>query len=151
MILGLEAWIFWLIVMVIFIAVEVSTFNLVTIWFALGALFGLIADLCGLPVHWQVLIACVVSAITLILVIIFKPFDKYKRKKNIPTNSDRVIGQTAVVLSKINSIDGAGAVKVMGQVWSAVSADGGDIFEGETVKVLNIAGVKLVVEKIKEN
>ena len=150
MILGMEAWIFWLVVMALFIIIEVSTTNLVSIWFAVGALCGLIASVAGAQVKWQVLAACVVSAVTLVLVIIFKPFDKYKHKKSIPTNSDRVIGQKALVLTDITSIDSLGTVKVMGQVWSAVCEDGRDIPAGENVVVKSISGVKLVVEKVKE-
>ncbi len=148
MILGLEAWVFWLILMALFIIIEVATTNLLTVWFAGGALAGLIAALCSAPVYLQVAIAFGVSAILLALVIIFKPFDKYKHKQNIPTNSDRMIGQTGMVLSPLNSLEATGTVKVMGQVWSAVSLDGTEISEGEKIKVIKITGVKLVVEKI---
>ena len=51
MILGLEAWVFWLILMALFIIIEVATTNLLTVWFAGGALAGLIAALCSAPVY----------------------------------------------------------------------------------------------------
>ena len=59
-----------------------------------------------------------------------------------------MIGQTGMVLSPLNSLEATGTVKVMGQVWSAVSLDGTEISEGEKIKVIKITGVKLVVEKI---
>ena len=57
------------------------------------------------------------------------------------------IGQEAVVLEAIDNIKGKGAVKLLGKVWSAVSADGSVINENELVTVQEIRGVKLVCIK----
>ena len=149
MILGMSAWVFWLLLAAILIVIEALTVNLVSIWFALGALSGMIAALLGANVLTQVIIAVVVSVIALAVILIFKPFDNFKHKRVQATNSDRVIGQQAVVVGRIDPLEGGGLVIVMGQMWSAISADDGAIETGEHVIVKGISGVKLIVEKQK--
>ena len=109
----------------------------------------MIAALLGANVLTQVIIAVVVSVIALAVILIFKPFDNFKHKRVQATNSDRVIGQQAVVVGRIDPLEGGGLVRVMGQMWSAVSADDGAIETGEHVIVKGISGVKLIVEKQK--
>ncbi len=146
MIFGLDAWVFWLLLTAVLLIIEASTTNLVSIWFAAGTLSALIADLLGGDVTLQIILASVISIIALVLVIIFKPFDKWRHRKAQATNSDRVIGQQAIVIKDIDPLEGTGLVKVMGQIWSA-AADGARIAEGEYVIVKDISGVKLIVEK----
>ena len=150
MILGIQGWIFWLILAVVFAIVEISTFNLVSIWFCGGSLAGMIAALLGADPLLQALIAIGISGVLLALVLIFKPFDLMKKELGQPTNSDRVIGKTATVLTEIDPMNNEGTVKVLGQVWSAVSEDDKKIEVGKTVIVSGITGVKLVVSEISE-
>ena len=147
MIFGMSAWVFWLILAAVFIVIEAVTVNLVSVWFALGAFAGMIAAICGADVLLQVIIAVVVSVIALVLILVFKPFDNFKHKRVQATNSDRVIGQQAVVIGRIDPVEGGGLVKVMGQMWSAVSKDERAIEIGEHVLVTGISGVKLIVER----
>lgn len=150
MILGMDAWIFWMILTVIFIVIELATINLVTIWFAGGTLAALIASLCGVSPALQTIIAVAVAGVLLVVCIVFKPFDKFKKHQTMPTNSDRVIGQVGVVIEKLDKIRGKGLVKVMGQTWSAVSQTGEDIEEGIDVEVCSISGVRLIVKPIEK-
>lgn len=147
MILGLNALVFWLILTAILLVIEAATTNLVSIWFAAGTFCALISDLCGADITAQVIIAIAISIISLTLIIILKPFDKWKKRQTEATNSDRVIGKQAVVIKAIDSLSGTGLVKVMGQIWSAASIDGENIAEGEYVIIKNISGVKLIVDK----
>ena len=61
MIFGINAWIFWLILAAIFIVIEVSTVNLVSIWFALGSFAALRASLFGADVATQIVLAVVLN------------------------------------------------------------------------------------------
>ena len=54
MILQLDAWIFWLALLAIFLIAEAVTVNLTTIWFAAGSLVALVLDLAGMTVALQV-------------------------------------------------------------------------------------------------
>lgn len=134
----------WIALMVVFIVLEAATVQLVSIWFALGALGALIANLCGAGTGWQI---TVFFAVSIVCLMITKPIVKKISSKNIqPTNADRCIGQTAVVIEEIDNIAGKGQVNVKGAVWTARSSDGRIVPKGEQVKILSIEGVKLIVE-----
>jgi membrane protein implicated in regulation of membrane protease activity len=90
----------------------------------------------------------VFAVVSLVLLIATRPLVRKLRGnvKIIPTNADRCIGQSAVVIEDIDDTSGKGQVKVAGNVWSALSSDGSSIEKGRDVTVLEIKGVKLVVK-----
>ena len=142
------AWAFWLILAVVLIVVEASTYSLISIWFALGALAAIIPALISGNAVWaQFAVFVVVSAVSLAFT---RKFLKNVLRYNPePTNADQVIGKQAVVKEEINNIQETGKVTVMGLDWSARSADDSFITVGEVVSVKEINGVKLIVERIK--
>ena len=75
---------------------------------------------------------------------------RYAAGKAVPTNLDRVLGDTGRVTETINNANSAGAVYVDGKTWTARSDDGAVIPQGTTVKILRMEGVKLFVRKIEE-
>lgn len=134
---------FWAIMLVAFIVIEAVTAQLVTIWFAVGALSSLIAQMLGAEVWLQWVVFVAVSAIVLAVT---RPLvKKFAKPKVQPTNADRCIGQSAVVTEKIDNIAGKGAVKVGGVLWTARSETGDVIEENQEVTVTKIDGVKLIV------
>ena len=140
-------WLLWLILTIVFMIVEAVTLGLTTAWCALGSFVAMILALCGLSTNVQIVVMLVVTIVSFIVSMIWiKPqVDKLTRKSKNPTNADRIIGQEGVVIKAINSVDGVGQVKVMGQVWSAKAAK--DFAEGTKVKVISFEGVKIVVEE----
>lgn len=137
--------IFWIAMLVILLVVEAVTAQMVTIWFAAGAVAALIAEFLGAQIWVQWIIFVVVSAIALIAT---RPLvKKMTQTKVMPTNADRCIGQTAVVIEEINNINGKGSVSVNGVVWTARSSDGSVFKKDEMVVVEKIDGVKLIVGK----
>ncbi|MCL2195786.1 MAG: NfeD family protein [Oscillospiraceae bacterium] len=136
-------WIVWLVLFVASIILEAVSFQLFSIWFALGALVALIGSLFGIHVAWQIAIFIVVSGAALGAT---RPLVRKMQRKQEPTNADRYIDQPGVVLEAIDNIKGTGQVKVLGQVWTARTKDGTDIAEGATVRTVAIEGVKLFVE-----
>lgn len=144
---GLDMWIVWAILMVVFLIVEAFTLGLTTIWCAAGCIVAGIMDLCGASLTAQIIAMVAVSVICFIIcMVLIRPMIDVRSKKKEPTNADRVIGQEAVVVKAIDPIEGKGQVKVMGQLWSAKASV--DIPQGARVKILSMEGVKLVVEKI---
>ena len=138
----MEVWI-WAAVIAIAVVVELLTTQLVCIWFAGGALAGLIAYFMGAELWLQVILAAVV---TLVLLIATRPFvRRFLEKNKTPTNADRVVGQTAVVTERIDNVPEQGRVTVLGSDWRARSADGQPIEKDTRVKVQRIEGVKLIV------
>jgi len=135
--------IIWAGLIVVFLIVEGVTAGLASIWFAAGAVAGLVLALLNVPLGWQITAFIVVSVITLILT---RPLAKKYVNKNVqPTNADRVIGQTGIVLEKIDNIAGTGTVKINGKTWTACSISGNAIAVGVLVTAAAISGVTLQV------
>ena len=138
----------WLGAVVLFGAVEAATAGLVSIWFAAGAVAGLIAAWLGAGVAAQVVLFAAVSAAALAVT---RPLvRRYAAGKAVPTNLDRVLGDTGRVTETIDNARSAGAVYVDGKTWTARSDDGAVIPQGTTVKILRMEGVTLFVKKIEE-
>lgn len=137
--------IIWLILVILMIVVEVATYQLVAVWFALGAAVALIVSLFDLSTTVQILVFVIVSLIALVL---SRPM--VKKLQSAPkekTNADRIIGQTAKVLQPITP-DQKGRVEVDGQDWAAAAQNKGDSFAaGEDVTIIRIEGVTLYVQK----
>lgn len=128
---------------IIAIALEAATAQLVSIWFAGGGLAGLIAHFLHAPFWLQVIAAAVA---TLILLLATRPLvRRFLRGKETRTNADRVVGRTAVVTEPIDNVLAKGRVSVLGSDWTARSLDGGAISAGAQVRVERIEGVKLIV------
>lgn len=139
------SWIAWLVVLVMSIIVESATLALVSIWFMPASIVALVLALCNVPLWVQIVAFIVVSVGTLSFL---RPvFKKMLKLKTVPTNSDALIGQKGIVVENIDNIAATGAVKIDGQVWSARSAEGENIAEGEVVTVSSIEGVKLICTK----
>ena len=83
----------WLVVIVLFIAVEVNTMALTTIWFAGGAVAAFLAALAGLTIKTQLVLFLIVS---LVLLIFTRPFAmKFVNKGTVNTNAMDLIGKKA--------------------------------------------------------
>ena len=136
----------WLILLVVLVAGEAITVGLTFIWFAAGALGGLIVSVLGGAIWLQVVVFLVLSAVTLILV---RPAAAKLLTPGIsPTNADRVLSQIALVTEEIDNIAETGQVKLFGQVWSARSESGEIIPVQSRVRILRIEGVKVFVRLV---
>ena len=136
----------WLIIVISAIIIEALTFNLVTIWIAIGGLFAYISTFITDVENIQIVVFLLVTIISLIST---RKFVKYFiNKDKVKTNLDDVEGRYGIVTDKIKD-DEIGRVKVMGKSWSAKSDDEKTIEEGKKIKVIKIEGVKLIVKEEK--
>ena len=138
-----EMTILWTGAIIVFGVVEALTAGLVSIWFVPGAVAGLIAAMAGLSVLAQLGLFLVVSAAALAAT---RPLvRKISAAKAVPTNADRVLGQTGRVTEDVDNDSARGAVYVDGKTWSARSAEGDVIPAGSRVEIVKMEGVKLFV------
>lgn len=135
----------WLIVFIGLICLELMTVNLVSIWFALGALASFALSFFVSNTTWQIATFVGVSFISLLFTKNF--VKKIRGSQVVATNLDRVIGQIGIVTEEISKLE-PGEVKVDGKRWSAVSSK--KIKVGSKVEILSIDGVKLNVKEVKE-
>ena len=139
----------WLIVIVVFVAMELSTVTLTSIWFAAGGLAALFVAILGGNLIVQI-IAFLIVAFGL-LALTRKWSDKFLDGKKQSTNADRAIGEIVRVTERVSNLDRTGRAIVHGQDWTVRTEDDDIIIEkGELVRVLQIKGVKLIVEKVEE-
>ena len=135
----------WTVLAVIFAVLEAITVQIVTIWFAVGAVGAIIANASGASQTVQLVIFVAVSLLTLLIA---RPFlKKFTRTKVQPTNLDMCIGKEALVVNEIDNIKGTGQVKIMGSIWTARSSNDEVIPSDSLVTVESINGVKLIVTK----
>ncbi len=139
----------WLIVFVMLVMMEVATMGLTTIWFAIGALVAFILALCG--VIWQVQLL-VFILVSLVMLIFTRPILKKRlNRSTVRTNADRLVGQTALVTVMIDNLSARGAAEINGQEWTARSTNPEvKMAVGQKVRIVEISGVKLMVEPINE-
>lgn len=139
--------IIWIIVIAVSIIVEEQTAQLVSIWFGVGAIGGIICVLADLGVVVQVLVFAIAS---LLLIFLSRPLaKKMMQNTEIKTNADRLIGMKGRLTKPITE-DEKGEIKINYQKWTAISVDNKPINENELVVVKEIQGNKLVVDIIEE-
>lgn len=136
--------IYWLVIFVVLLVIEIFTMGLTTIWFAGGALMAFLAGVFGFGVPVQII---VFAAVSVVLLVLTRPVAvKYFNKERHRTNAESLIGQQALVLEDIDTLKARGRVEVRGQEWSAKTSDpAGKIAENTVVIIDGIQGVKLIV------
>ena len=133
----------WIVAIVVFGVVEGMTEGLVSVWFAIGSLAGLIMSILHYGALRQLGAFVVVSAVALAAT---RPLArKYASEGYTRTNADRVIGQIGRVTEAVDAENGA--VYADGKTWSARSSDGAVLPMETQVRVERIEGVKLYVTR----
>lgn len=145
----MEDYLIWIIVIIVAGIVEAASMNLISIWFIPSGFITMLLSFTGMPLWAQILIFILLSTLSLIFIY---PWAKNKLKLGkTKTNYEAVIGKIGIVIMDIDNMKAVGQVKVDGQVWTARTAiDDVLIKEGEEVRVLEVKGVKLIVERIEE-
>ncbi|MDR3020381.1 MAG: NfeD family protein [Treponema sp.] len=135
----------WVALTILFSVIEVFTFGLTTVWFAIAAFVMIFVSFLNIPLLYQALIFLVISTTLLIFTrpVALRKF-KVGREK---TNVDSLVGKHALVVKPIGEFD-KGEVKLQGQIWSARSEDGSTIDENTKCEVVRIEGVHAIVRKI---
>jgi membrane protein implicated in regulation of membrane protease activity len=136
-------WLIWLIAAGVLAAAEAASLTLVLIMFAGGAAAASITAAAGGPVLLQCIVAIVA---TLALLGGARPVARrhLSAGAGIPTGSESLVGEEAVVLSEVTAQDGR--VRLRGGEWSARSYDQTQVLPaGTVVRVMKITGATAVV------
>ncbi|MCM1283345.1 MAG: NfeD family protein [Muribaculaceae bacterium] len=137
----------WLLLFIAFVAGEIATVGLTSIWFAAGALAALIAACCRLNPVIQVILFVVVSVVLLVLT--KTKVQNFINSHTQRTNADRLVGQIIQITERVSNRNQSGKAVVQGMEWTVrTRLDSEVIEEGESARVLEISGVKLIVEKV---
>lgn len=136
--------IIWIAIFILGIIVELSTEQLVSIWFSGGAVVGLILAICSVEWYIQVLVTIFVSG-ALVVLTQYLLRRKKASESDIKTNVDSLVKEK-ILVTKTVSKDSNGQGKYRDVYWTLVSED--TILENDHAEIVEIKGNKLVVKKI---
>jgi len=137
---------FWAIVFVAFVVAELATVQLISVWFALGALITMIFTVVfeGTTLLSQLGIFILVSGI--FLLVTFPWLKKRRNKGHISTNQELYVGMTATVIEEIDRDKGTGRVRLSGVDWNAVPHNEGQIIPVDSIVVIEkVTGTRMSV------
>ena len=142
-------WQIWLIIAGLCFIIEMATVGFFVFWFGIGALISMVVSI-FFPEN-IILQSTIFVISSVILLLQTQPLvNKFTKKdKKIETNAYSIIGKKGIVVQDINPTFGVGQIKIAGEVWSAKTFDETIIEKGAEIKVIQIDGVKAVVEPIK--
>ncbi len=141
------AWIFWIVLILVFAIIEISTLEFTFLMLAAGSLGGLVSGLFGLPWWGQFIVALVLAL--LLLFAVRPPLLRALGRGGDParSNVDALLGMAGVVTNDLSG--NANHVKLTnGDTWTArLSNQTGErvLVEGERVTVTAIDGATAVV------
>ena len=136
----------WLAVALAFGVAEMLSLAFYAVFLVAGALAAAVAAQLGVPQVGQVVVFCVVSVVGVLAA--RPPLMRYLKRGHpdeIKSGAQAMIGQEAPVVDEIRGAHDPGHVRVAGESWPAVSADGSTIAEGSTVRIDSLRQATLVV------
>ncbi len=133
----------WFIILIFFAIIEAFSYQLISIWFAVGALAALFCSFITDNLVIQIATFTIVSLISLIA---FYPIKKKLLAKKITaTNADRLIGTRAIALADFDPISLEGRVKVKELDWLAI---GEEAYKKDDIVIIDaLEGAKVYVRK----
>ena len=134
----------WLIATIVLVFIEATTFNLVSVWFAVGGAAALISCIFTDSLRVQSVIFVAVSILCLLAL---RPLAAKLRRPLTPTNGDLNIGRTATVLTPVTD-DAPGRVRLDGVDWNAQAVPGAAFAPGDKCRVSAIRSTTLIVEPV---
>ena len=144
-------WYIWLIIAGVCFVIEIFTVGFLVFWFGIGALISMVVSLL-FPGDIVLQTSVFIIASTL-LIFLTKPlvnkFTKKDKNKEFSTNAYSIIGKKGIVVQDINPIHGVGQIRILNEVWSAKTSDDSIIKKGTEIEVVEIQGVKAIVQQLK--
>lgn len=136
----------WLAAVVVFVILEAATYQMVSTWFAIGAVGAVIAVFCGANLYVQF---GVFIGISVIMIAVLRPLSmRILKRQDFKSNAEGLIGKNVLITSEVSNIKGTGEGKVNGMTWTVRSDTDEPIPSGQTARIKRIEGVKLIAEKI---
>jgi membrane protein implicated in regulation of membrane protease activity len=139
------AWI-WVATLALSLVAEFIAKKAIALSVTASSLLSIILHFCKVKFVWQAVAFIALTALFLVLIIVFLPKIKGAGRKTMSFES--VVGEKCTVAERIDNFAGCGLVKINGQYYSARGTEDTDVFEiGETLYIVAIEGVKLICKK----
>ena len=132
----------WLAATIFFVFIEASTFNLVSVWFAVGGAAALVSCIFTGSLRVQ---SAVFVAVSILCLLALRPLTARLRRPLTPTNWDLNVGRTATILTPVTD-DAPGRARLDGVDWNAQAVPGASFAPGDKCRVAAIRSTTLIVE-----
>lgn len=132
----------WLAATIFFVFIEASTFNLVSVWFAVGGAAALISCIFTGSLRVQ---SAVFVAVSILCLLALRPLTARLRRPLTPTNGNLNVGRTATILTPVTD-DAPGRARLDGVDWNAQAVPGASFAPGDKCRVAAIRSTTLIVE-----
>ena len=145
----MDAWVLWVIAAVLLAVGEIATVSFFLAPFAVGAAIAALLDAVGVgaAAQWTVFLA---SALVLLAVV--RPIARrhVKLPPALRTGTAALVGETGIVVERIDNAENVGKIRLAGQVWTARAFDDDEepIAAGRRVHVMEIRGATALVTEI---
>jgi membrane protein implicated in regulation of membrane protease activity len=140
----------WLAVALAFAVAEMLTLAFYAVFLVIAGVAAAIAALVGVPPVGQIIVFCVVSIAG---VVAARPslmlYLKRGHPDEVKSGAQAMVGLEAPVIEAIRGAHEPGHVRVAGESWPAISADGSSIAEGSTVRIDGLLQATLVVSMVR--
>ena len=135
----------WAVVIAASLLAEFFTYDLITTWFAVGAVAAIILAACG--VHWSIQLV-VFFLVSLVCLLSFRRIVKrFLQVKTQPTNADANIGRHAKLTEDVT--EGRSAITLNEVTWTAICDE--PLKKGTAVEITAIQGNKFLVKKVTDS
>lgn len=142
----------WIAVALAFAVVEVATVALFAGFAAIGAVGAAIAAFMGADLLVQAIVFAAVCGGGILLV---RPWlMRYLARRHSPevlSGAPGMVGMTGIVVDPIAGPHARGHVRIAGENWPALTADGSPVKAGRTVRIIDIDKATLVVAEEGRN
>lgn len=140
----------WLILIIVFIAVELLTMGLMAVWGACGSIAGLVMSLAGLPL-WAQITAAV--ALCIMFMVFIRPLGvRLFNLERRDTDNEELLGRDVIVVSEVDNRFGTGQITIDGKHLSASTKDPTEKLPvGSIATVVDIKGHRLMLKGKQES
>lgn len=139
-----HAWLFWLLVSIVCLILEVSSSTFYILCFAIGALGGVVSSGLGGAFWVQVVVFALFSTLSIFCIRPLALTYLHRGEDTRESNADALIGRIGTVIEPIDATQ-SGYIKVDGDEWRAVSVDGTAFAKGERVKIVSRDSIVMTV------
>jgi membrane protein implicated in regulation of membrane protease activity len=143
----MSGWVLWVILACAFGVGEMLTTSFFLAPFALGAALAAVVSVAGGGSVAAVISFVVASVLVLAFV---RPIARrhMKMPPQIRTGAAALIGKDAIVLERIENLEGVGCVRIDGEVWTARALYDDEVIEkGTRVQIVDIKGATALVSE----
>ena len=107
----------WIALAIVMVLVEITTVQLVSVWFMVGALCAALTTLFTDSIVIQL---AVFVGVSLLALLVTRPLVRRLKENRVQlrTNIDRLPGEKGVMLKPVENTESVGQAKVLGKVWS---------------------------------